>query len=532
MESMQDTSQSSNTQHRTSSVRSARTVALCILSSRILGLVRDIVCANIFGTGLIWSVFVTAWTVPNMFRRLFGEGALAAAFVPVFTDTLHKQGRKDAWKLFRVVATALVVTLAGILVAAEVGLLVLGRFHLSERASMTITLLAALFPYMLLICLAAFLMATLNALKRFLIPGLMYPVLNVFWLLGLLVMVGLFGLQGDARIWAVVVGILIGGVCQVAIHLPALRREGASFKPTLDLAHPGLKKVTTLFVPTILGAAAVQINVVVDKYLALGMIDYDGAVSFLYYGNRLMQFPLAMIGIAIATVALVAVAEHHALGRLDELRREIGRSLRVALFLGIPASVGLVLIRTPLIKLIFERGAFTAESTASSAAVLLWYGLGVWAFVLMTVVVRCFQATKDVRTPVKVAIGMVVLNLTLNLALIGPMKECGLALATTLTGITQLAILLVLLGRRVGRFIDGAFGLCVLRSAAGAIVMGGVVWTTLHFVPRYVDAGRTAGLIVLVGSALAAGLVSFVATAHLLGADELKQVLAFSRKRR
>lgn len=493
-------------------------------------MVRDIVCANIFGTGLIWSAFVTAWTVPNMFRRLFGEGALSAAFIPVFTDTLHKQGRKDAWKLFRVVATALVVTLAGILVAAEVVLLVLGRLHLSERASTTITLLQALFPYMLLICLAAFLMATLNALKRFLISGLMYPALNVCWLLSLFVMVGLFGLRGDARIYAVVVGILIGGVCQAAIQLPALCREGASFKPTLNLTHPGLKKVTTLFVPTILGAAAVQVNVVVDRYLALGMIEYDGAASFLYYGNRLMQFPLAMIGIAIATVALVAVAEHHALGRFDELRREVGRSLRVALFLGVPASVGLVLIRTPLIRLIFERGAFTAESTASSADVLFYYGLGVWAFVLMTVVVRCFQAIKDVRTPMKIAVGMVVLNLTLNLTLIGPMKERGLALATTLTGVIQLAVLVMFLQKRLGSFINLGLVRCLGQTAVASAVMGGLVWLTLKQSARHLNTLQTAGALISVVLALTVGLASFVIVARLLKTEELKQLFAFGRK--
>ncbi|MHC4308252.1 MAG: murein biosynthesis integral membrane protein MurJ, partial [Planctomycetota bacterium] len=302
-------------------LKSAKTVSLCTLLSRVLGLVRDIICASFFGTSLAWDAFVVAFKIPNLFRRLFGEGALSAAFIPVFTEYLENKGRKDAWELVNVTGTLLFIILGSLVVLAEISFSIIPTvFSLNSKWSLVLNLLTITFPYVLFICMVALAMAVLNSLKHFLIPALAPVTLNICWIMGVLFLTPLCGHTLDSKIFGLAIAILIGGAIQLAMQLPVLKKEGIIFRPSLNFSHPGLKRILALMLPIIFGLAVVQINVLMDSFIAIAFarppggsesfsivgiaIPYPletGAASVLYYGDRLIQFPLGVFGIATAT---------------------------------------------------------------------------------------------------------------------------------------------------------------------------------------------------------------------------------------
>jgi putative peptidoglycan lipid II flippase len=449
-------------------LRSARTVSLCTLLSRVLGLARDIVCANFFGTSLAWDAFVVAFKIPNLLRRLFGEGALSAAFIPVFTEYLETKGEKEAWELVNVTGTLLFIILGGMIVLAEASFLVIPKvFSINYKWELVLNLLLITFPYVIFICMVAFAMAILNSLKHFLMPALAPVALNICWIIGVFLLAPVFGDTLDKKIFGVAIAILIGGAIQLAIQLPILKNRGIIYKPSIYFSHPGLKRIFSLMLPIIFGLAAVQINVLMDSVIAIVFakppsgaenffiagitIPYPletGAASVLYYGDRLIQFPLGVFGIAMATAVFPFFSTHAARKDWANFSETFNQAIRVVLFIGIPASIGLIILRKPLIELFYERNAFTVESTSRTASVIFFYAIGVWAYSASHVIIRAFYSMQDTRTPVKVGVGMVGLNLVLNLTLIWFLREGGLALATAISATVQIIILFAILQRK------------------------------------------------------------------------------------
>ena len=537
-------------QEKKSFLKSARTVSLCTLLSRVLGLARDIICASFFGTSLAWDAFVVAFKIPNLFRRLFGEGALSAAFIPVFTEYLETKGKKDAWELVNVTGTLLFIILGSLVVLAEISFSIIPTvFSLNSKWELVLSLLLITFPYVMFICMVAFAMAVLNSLKHFLMPALAPVALNACWILGVLFLTPAFGDTLDTKIFGVAVVILIGGMIQLAIQLPVLRKEGITFWPSLHFSHPGLKRIIALMLPIIFGLAVVQINVLMDSLIAIAFakppdgaehfslagitIPYPletGAASVLYYGDRLIQFPLGVFGIAMATAVFPYFSTYAARKDWTNFSDTFNRAIRVILFIGIPASIGLILLRRPLVELFYERNAFTAESTYRTSAVILFYAFGVWAYSTSHVIIRAFYSIQDTKTPVKVGAGMVALNLILNLTLIWFLREGGLALATAISATIQIIILFVLLRKKLNITGHKHIITSAIKTLIATFFMYITCWSMLKIMPACDGSLMVKFIRLLIP--LTTALITFFTVSFLLKSEELKYLYNSFRRRK
>ncbi len=449
-------------------IHHAGLISLLTLLSRLLGVVRDAACAAVFGAGLVWDAFSFAFRIPNLFRRLFGEGALSAAFVPFLSEYLELHTPEEAWRFAGRVAGALAMVLVAILLLAELALVgVIGFGQLSARWHMALLLTALLLPYMLLICLTALAGAVLNSLKHFAAPALAPVVLNVCWIAAVLLVSPAVASTQQQQIIVLAGAILVAGALQLALQLFALHRKGFRWRVCCDVLHPQVRRLAAAMAPVALGLGALQLNVLLDGVIAISLaapkgkatflllgweLPYPmeiGANSVLYYGNRLMQFPLGVFGIALATAVFPVLSRQAARKDWPRFARSVVRGVGAGLFIAVPASVGLVLLRYPLIELIFQRGAFTPRMTARTARVLAAYCAGIWAFGALHLLTRAFYSMGKHGTPARTAAAMVLLNIALNLLLVWPLGEAGLATATSVTACVQVLVLAVLLGRKV-----------------------------------------------------------------------------------
>ena len=537
-------------QEKKSFLISAKTVSLCTLLSRVLGLARDIICASFFGTSLAWDAFVVAFKIPNLFRRLFGEGALSAAFIPVFTEYLETKSKKDAWELVNVTGTLLFIILGSLVVLAEISFSIIPTvFSLNSKWELVLSLLLITFPYVMFICMVAFAMAVLNSLKHFLMPALAPVALNACWILGVLFLTPAFGDTLDTKIFGVAVVILIGGMIQLAIQLPVLRKKGITFWPSLHFSHPGLKRIIALMLPIIFGLAVVQINVLMDSFIAIAFakppdgaehfslagitIPYPletGAASVLYYGDRLIQFPLGVFGIAMSTAVFPYFSTYAARKDWTNFTDTFNQAIRVILFIGIPASTGLILLRRPLVELFYERNAFTAESTYRTSTVILFYAIGVWAYSTSHVIIRAFYSIQDTKTPVKVGAGMVALNLILNLTLIWFLREGGLALATAISATIQIIILFVLLRKKLNITGHKHIITSAIKTLIATFFMYVTCWIMLKIMPTS-DGSLMVKFIRLLIPLITA-LITFFTVSFLLKSEELKYLYNSFRRRK
>jgi putative peptidoglycan lipid II flippase len=503
--------------------------------SRVLGLVRDMLVSRMIGASLAWSAFALAFAIPNLFRRLFAEGALAGAFVPVFTGQLEHEGRERALRLARTVATALGLVLLAIMAVAWLVFGVLDVLFDSPKMNLIARLGSVLIPYVLFICLAGFGMALLNSFNHFAVPALSPALLNIVLIAALLVVVPLFGDAPSQQVFALAVAVIVGGVVQFGVQLPVLARFGFRLRPLLDVKDPGFRRVLALFLPGVVGLAVVQLNVVVD-YL-LGYIISDEASAHLYFANRLVQLPLGIFAVALAAATLPTLSKLRAQGRMDTFRATLSYSLRQTLAVAVPAAVGLIVLRRPIVALIYEGGKFGPEATRIVSAVLMFYSLGLFAYATTQVLARAFLAMQDARTPMRIAIAATGLNLALNLVLgvaLG-MAARGFALATAISSTCSLALLAALLRRRLGP-IEGremlwSLGRIVLASAG----MGLVVYGAYVLLARNLPGGRLDGVmmrILLVAGPTAAGMIAYVAFSHALGSREAREFLGAYRRRR
>ena len=455
-------------------VKSAGVIGLATFASRIFGLFRDIFSASVFGTGPVWDAFIIAFMIPNFLRGLLGEGALSSAFIPVFTEYLEKKSPKEAWRLVGNVLGLLVLLLAAITLG---GILVieflLANFSFPDKVILILKLARFTLPYIFFISLVALSMGILNSFKHFLIPSLSPTLLNLCWLGSLFFLCPLFGENLEKKIFGLAIGILFAGVMQLGIQIPALVRKG--FRPHLglDIHHPGVRKIGVLMLPGIFGLAITQANITVDKIL--GYLLGDGAVSSLWYGNRLMQFPLALFGIAMGVAILPTMSTLAAQEKIDKLKETLTFALKLVFFITIPASAGLIFLRIPIMKLLFERGAFDSFSTQRAASCLFFYATGLFAYAGIKVLTPVFYSFKDTVTPMKIGAIAMLSNIALNLLLMWKLREGGLALATALSAALNLILLFRILRRRIGRIggrrIADTFLKTILASCVMVVVL-------------------------------------------------------------
>lgn len=453
-------------------LRSAGTVSAAVAVSRITGMGREMIMARLFGAGEIYDAFLLGIRIPNLARNLFAEGALSAAFVPIFTQYLKTRGPREAQRLSNLTATALMVVTgafcaAGILFAPElVRLLAPGFERVPGKFELSVLLTRIMFPFLLLIALAAQAMGLLNAADRYGIPA----TASIFFNVGSVIAgVALMRTVSADPIVCMAVGVLSGGALQLAWQLPAIRREGFSFRPMVDLRDPGLRRIAALMGPAFVGSAALQINTMVSTYFASQLTDgagnvLNGPVSWLSYAFRFLQLPLGVFGVALASATLPRIARSAAMSQMAEFRSTLAGSIGTALLLTIPSSIGLAILGESMIALVFQGGQFHATDTRATAAALACYSVGLAGYAVTKILAPAFYALDDARTPALISVGSMALNLGLSwaLAVRAGMGYAGLALSISLAALAGAAALFELLRRRIG----GLEGRRILSSAA------------------------------------------------------------------
>jgi putative peptidoglycan lipid II flippase len=504
-------------------VSSTRLIAALTLVSRLLGLAREIAYAQFLGAGPLLSAFRIAFMIPNLTRRLFGEGALSAAFIPVFTRALRHEDPNHAPRLAGGVLTLLTLVLTGVLLAAEIGLII----SIAIRPSDTLVFTAIMLPFMVLICLAAFLGGVLNTLGRFGAPAAAPMLLNVFVIVAIVGGSYLAGWTDRSLVYAMCVAVLLAGFAQVALQVVALRATG--FRPVLNTAwrNPDISKITAFMGPMIVGLSTVQVNTLLDMLIAWFFVPDGNGPAVLGYAHFLYQLPLGVFGIAIATATFPVLADRAARDDLAGVSRAFEMGSRLSFFVMLPATVGLMLVATPLVTTFLQHGAFGADDSARVSTALCYYTIGLCAYSMQHLVVRVFYATGDSRTPARTSVMMVSLNLILNLILVRRMGESGIALATASSAVVQVLVLSWILRRRLPTIGFRAFVRANLKTVVAAALMGVCVWLVVggH---SPIGLGDSAAWIKLALAVPLGGLV-FFAAAHALGATEVAELLRSKR---
>lgn len=459
-----------------SMARSAAVVGGATLISRVTGLARDIVLASVLGASMPADAFFAAFRIPNFLRRIFAEGSLSAAFIPVFTEVQTRQGLPSAYRLASIILSWLAIVLflvsvAGIVFAPEiVQVMTPGWVEDADKFSLTVTLTRIMFPYILLISLAALAMGILNAHGHFVSPALAPVMLNLAIISSALCASRVV----EEHTIGIAIGVVLGGVAQVLLQVPPLWRRGYRYRWGLEPKDPGLRRVGSLFVPSLMGSTVYQFNMVVITILA-SLLPH-GSLSYLFYADRLMEFPLGVFAIAVGTVALPAMSRHAAQGEMEGFRQTLGFACRQVSLIMVPATVGLIVLSEPLISVFFERGRFDPLATRMSAQALICYSVGLWFVAELRVVAPAFYAMKDTLTPMKAAVAAIVANILFSLLLMGPMAHSGLAVALSISAMFQLGLLIWKLGPRVGGIRPGSFFGPLHRVLLASLVMGALCW--------------------------------------------------------
>lgn len=501
--------------------RAAGVVGFWTVLSRVLGFVRDMVIARFMGAGLGADAFFVAFRIPNLLRRLFAEGALTAAFIPTYVETLQRRGREEAGDLARQIFTVsgiilLCVTLVGIAACPWiVRAIAPGFFQDPEKFELTVHLTRIMFPYIFFISLVALASGVLNSVGHFAAPAAAPVILNICMIGSVLFTAASMNTGAS---YALAWGVVIAGFLQLALQIPFLRRENISFKPSFDFRNPALIRIGKLFVPAALGGAVYQVNVMIGTILA--SLLQPGGVSWLYYADRLVELPLGIFAIALGTAVLPSMSRLADQGDLRGLTRSVSFSLRLIGFFTIPASVGLIVLREPVVATLFQRGKFTFIDTQATAYALLWYTVGLWAFSGLKVVTQAFFSLKDTKTPVKVSILAVAMNLVAGLILMVPMEQGGLALATSLSAAVNIVTLFLVLVRRLGTFPTRDLVLSLLRIGGASALMSAPLFYG-RSLADWSTGSNWYNLVVLSGC-VSAGLLTFAAASFLLKSPEIK----------
>ena len=508
-------------------IKAAGIVGVATLLSRILGFVRDAVIAWFLGAGFSSDAFIAAFRIPNLFRRLFAEGSLSSAFIPTFADYMANKGQHEAFDLarsaFRLLSIVLItLVIGGILFAPGIAHLIAPGFG-AEKLSLTVNLTRLMFPYLLFVGLMALCMGILNVLGHFAAPALAPALLNI----AIIGAVFFLSPHLTKPVIGLALGVLIGGSMQLALQLPVLVRRGFRFWSRAKLKHPELKKMALIMPAILLGSAVYQINIIVGTLL--GSLLTEGSVTYLYFADRLVQFPLGIFATAAATAVLPSLARQAAARQLDQLRNTFSQSLKLVFFISIPAMVGLIVLREPIVALLFQRGEFDVSASLLTAQAVLYYSVGLWAFSAVRIVAATFFALQDTRTPVLMAVISIVANIILGIILMKPLAHGGLALATSLASILNLSLLVHALKAKLGSLDGKNIALSAAKILLNSAGMGLAVWVAAGIIVP--TENRT--LAVLLGgvaASIAIGLGSYGILSFVVKSQELKILLAELKK--
>ncbi|MEP6848228.1 MAG: murein biosynthesis integral membrane protein MurJ [Acidobacteriota bacterium] len=545
---------------QTSVARSAGIVSIAVMFSRLLGLLREMIFARYFGAGFLYDAYVVAFRIPNVLRDLFAEGALSVAFVKVFTDYQINRSEKEAWRLASLVLNLLavilsVVCIVGIIFSRQFVNLIADGFS-PEKAALATTLTQIMFPFILLVALAAVAMGVLNTKGVFGIPASASTVFNVvsiffglgfaYWLSGggWLTSADKNALPTSSAQWAIIgmaIGTLIGGAAQFLMQVPALFKVGFRFSAVLSFTDPGVKKVVALMTPAILGTSAVQINVLINTYF---VSQIEGAQGWLSYGFRLMQFPIGLFGVAVGTAAIPVLSRLASEGKIKEFRDTVSSSMNLVFLMTLPSACGLIVLGEPIVRLIYERGKFDATATSMTAVALAGYSIGLTGYAAIKILSPAFYALNDAKTPMIIAIGSIGVNFIGSYILrewlghYGVTPETphgyahvGVALATSIVALVNFFALALMMRKRIKRLNGRDILLSFLKIAGASTVLSVVCYASYHFLFNTYGAATLAIKIVEAFLPIALGGIGFVIAAKLLRVVELEQAFGMVRRK-
>ncbi len=545
---------------QTSVARSAGIVSIAVMFSRVLGLVREMIFARYFGAGFLMDAYVVAFRIPNVLRDLFAEGALSVAFVKVFTDYQVNKGEKEAWRLASLVLNLLavilsVVCIVGIIFSRQFVDLVADGFS-PEKAALATTLTQIMFPFILLVALAAVAMGVLNTKGVFGIPASASTVFNIVSIafgLGLAYYLSGGGWlnAGDENAipessaqWAIIgmsIGTLIGGGAQFFMQIPSLFKVGFRFSPVLSLIDPGIKKVAALMAPAIIGTSAVQVNVLINTYFVSNI---EGAQGWLNFGFRLMQLPIGVFGVAVGTAAIPVMSRLASEGKIKDLRDTISSSMNLVFLMTLPSACGLIMLGEPIIRLIYERGKFDETATTMTAAALAGYSIGLTGYAAIKILSPAFYALDDAKTPMIIALGSIAVNFIGSYGLrewlsnYGVTPETphgyghvGVALATSIVAIVNFLALAMILRKRIKRLNGRDIFFSFAKITVASAILSVVCYGTYHFM---LDQFGASGLPLRLAEAfvpIGLGGIAFIIAAKLMRVTELEQAFGMVRRK-
>lgn len=520
----------------------AKMIAGLTLLSRVGGLLRDVTLAAMFGANRLTDAFYLAYMIPNLFRRLFGEGALSAAFVPVFSDELHKQGHEGASALLSNVLGLLAATLVSLYGLITLGLLAVWWFAPGTLdRQWVLGLTAVMMPFMVCVCILAIASAAMNCVKHFAFPPAAPILLNAFIILGALLVAPRFD-SLYMQLWAVGLSMVAAGVAQVLLAAVVLRRVNLPIRLRFQPRDPGVRRIVMLALPMLVPLAVLQVNALFDKIIAkwltftpanptVNLFGWEltkpleaGAVTWVSFGERLYQFPLGVLAVALATAVFPLFSRHAAAGDTLGLRRSVNRAIRLAVFEGLPSGIGLLILAGPLAEAIFARGNFTSYDAGQTAHLVRVYGLGMWAFCTQHILLRAFYALKNTRTPLRVSLVVMVLNFALNLVLIWQptIRHACFGLSTSITASLNVLVLSWVLRGQLGRLGGRSLLISFARTLLASLAMAGAVLGVRH---ALLSAGVISPVLLL-AACVPTGAATFFVAARLMRAPEIGELLA------
>lgn len=514
-------------------VKAAGVIGSFTLLSRILGFIRDMIMANFFGSGLLSDAFIAAFRLPNLMRRLLAEGSLVLAFVPVFTDHLENKGREEAFRLAMSAVKSLTlillgVTALGVVFSPWIMALLTPGFDQPEKMAVAVSLARIIFPYVFFVCMVALCMGILNSLGHFAAPALAPALLNVVMITA---MVGMSYMTENKELlirglaWSV----LVGGTIQLGLQVPFLIRSGLTLRIKSPFWHPGLSRIGRMMVPSVLGAGVYQVNIVAGTILASLLV--EGSLTWLYYADRLFQFPLGIFAISMGTAVLPSLSRQASAGDMKGLTETFSQGLCFVFFITLPASVGLMVLSKPIVALLFKRGAFGQHDLLMTSQALVCYAVGLSSVSAVRVAAPVFYARQDAKTPVAIAVVSIVFNILLSLLLMGPMKHAGLALATSLASAVNLILLVELIRRQLGSIGGWRILISFCRSLICSLGMGAAVHTlAIYLIPAYNRPVFQMTLVMVI--CIGAGIVVYTALAFATRSPELESVVSLFRRKK
>ncbi len=500
-------------------IKSAGVVALSTLCSRILGLARDVLMASYFGAARTADVFFVAFMIPNLFRRLVAEGALTISFIPVYTETLINEGEEEAGALASRVMTVqwvavLIIIAAGVVFAPQFMYFFFGRGDAPGIFNLSINLTRIMFPYLFFAGFVAFAMGYLNSRGRFFAPAFAPVLLNIGMISGIVFLTKLF----EQPVYGAAAGVIIGGVLQLGIQIPYMRKEGFRFRISLDFNHPGIKKIFSMLAPAIFGISVYQINTVICNMMATSIS--EGSVSYLFYTNRLTELVLGVFIVSIGNVVLPEMSKLTAMDDKTRFRRLFADSLSSAMFLAVPATAGLITAGIPIISVIFMHGKFTYNDVLLTYNSLVFASSGIVFIAILRIATPAFYSMHDTGTPVLSASVALIINLVLGYILMKtPMRHAGLALANTISAIAQMLILVSRLEQKTGGIDLSRIMRSFIKFSAAALLMSlTVLW--LSSLKDWSAVRTMEGIIHLVIT-VTAGIAVYFLACYMMRAEEL-----------